>query len=512
MKALVIDALGAGKGNRLLTRDVIGCGPRWVCGVLERGEIDVRIMLCEEFLRSRPPSAPDLLLVSGMTMDIPAIRKVSRRCRKLGWESLRIAGGPACGAPGSVLKAGYDLAVVGEGERALEALLAGEEMHSIPGTAHVSGSGLVVNQPLPPMDQDSYNRYMPSTDRITDYGTYFASRVYVEVVRGCSNFGRTRIELSDGRRCTECPQGCYTEGCREGIPPGCGFCAVPGTFGTPRSREPALLVEEISRLVEIGVKRIVLSAPDFLDYFRGTSLTDPRTPRPNHRRIDEMLENVASVAAGRAYVTIENIKPSLFDEESARIISRHLPGSEVHIGCETGDPAHSRALGRPSSPPESLDAVRMAKRYGLRPYVYFIHGLPGQTPAIADRSARLIREMGPDVEKITVYRFKPLPGSAFAGEPQGPPSRRDPASHAISEAAREVNLNKKDAYIGKRIPGIVAERNFQRGGQVIVFPLEGGPIVTVPGSNRLIGKRVKVAPTRAISERLLAGKVVEVLG
>ena len=191
-------------------------------------------MLCEEFLKSRPPSAPDLLLVSGMTMDIPAIRKVSRRCRKLRWESLRIAGGPACGAPGSVLKAGYDLAVVGEGERALERLLAGEEMHSIPGTAHVSGSGLAVNPPLPPMDQDSYNRYMPSTDRITDYATYFASRVYVEVVRGCSNFGRTRMELSDGRRCTECPQGCYTEYCREGIPPGCGFCAVPETDGPPR--------------------------------------------------------------------------------------------------------------------------------------------------------------------------------------------------------------------------------------------------------------------------------------
>ncbi len=512
MKALVIDALGAGKGNRLLTRDVIGCGPRWICGILEREGIEVRIMLCEEFLRSRPASEPELLLVSGMTMDLPAVRKVSRRCRKLGWRPLRVAGGPLCGSPEAVLRAGYDLAVIGEGERALESLLAGEKVDGIPGTAHTSGSDLEVNPPFPPLDQDAYNRYFPSTERITDYGTYFASRVYVEIVRGCSNFGRTKMELSDGRRCTECSQGCYTAKCIAGIPPGCGFCAVPGTFGPPKSRQPDLVSEEISRLVDLGVKRIVLSAPDFLDYFRGPSLMNPRKPRPNYRRIDEILRKVASATEGRAFVTIENVKPSLFDAESARMISRHLPGSEVHIGCETGDPEHSTALGRPSTPAEALDAVRIARRYGLRPYVYFIHGLPGQTPAIAERTSQLIRKMGPDVEKITVYRFKPLPASAFAGESQGPPSRTDPASHRISEAARQVNLSKKRAYIGRRMPGIVAERNFQKGGQVIVYPVQGGPIVTVPGSTSLIGKRVEVAPTRTISERLLAGRVVKLVG
>jgi tRNA A37 methylthiotransferase MiaB len=153
--------------------------------------------------------------------------------------------------------------------------------------------------------------------------------------------------------------------------------------------------------------------------------------------------------------------------------------------------------------------VRTARRHGLKPYVYFIHGLPGQTPESSRRTARLIHEMGPEVEKITVYRFKPLPGSAFEDEPPGTPSWMDQSSRTISEAAREVNLGKKNAFVGRVIKVIAAEGNFQRKGEVICFPLRSGPIVTVPGPRRLIGKELRVRITRAISERLLSGELLE---
>ncbi len=509
MRALMIDALGSGKGKRTLTRDVIGCGPRWICGILEARGIECEIQLCEDFLAGKARIDVDLLLVSCMTMDIKALRKLGRKSLRRSPEATTIVGGPVASSPYRALEiSGFDMAVVGEGEVALESILDGDEIGDIPGVFTRSGTAY---PELPPrLDESAYNQYLPSTRRILDYPTYFASRVYVEVVRGCSNFNRTTMPLSNGRRCTHCTEGCRLPICPEGIPPGCGFCSVPAIFGPPKSRDHDLVSSEIGDLVELGVRRIVLSAPDILDYGRGRDLRDPTAPKPNYDALDRLLGGAARAAGDGASVSVENVKPSLLDDESAEIIADNLPSTSIHIGCETGDLDHSVSLGRPSAPGETMRAVRIARRHGLKPYVYFIHGLPGQSHETAWRTAELIRRMGKDVEKITAYRFKPLPGSAFEGEPTGPPSRSDEDSGLISRAAREVNLSKKGIYVGKTLEVVVAEPNFERKGQVIGFPVDEGPIVTMSGGRRLIGNRVKVRIRRAISDRLLQGEMVGV--
>ena len=508
----MVDALGSDKGARFLTRDVIGSGPRWICGILEAKAVKCHIELCEDFLRrTRTDSDLDLLLVSAMTMDLRALRRIGRKSRKIAPKALKIVGGPVCTSPERALAASkFDVAIIGEGELALESILAGQSYRRIPGVAYRKASGIVAN-PSSPLDEINYNKYFPSINLITNYPTYFASRVYVEVVRGCSNFNRTRMELADGRICTRCVEGCGLPECPEGIPPGCGFCSVPSVFGPPKSRKIELVVREIRGLVEVGVRRIVLSAPDILDYYRGLDLRDPKKPRPNYEKLDELLKASVAAADDRAYLSIENVKPSLFDEEAARMIATNLPSCEVHIGCETGDEDHSQALGRPSSPSDAWKAVRIARDHGLKPYVYFIHGLPGQTMGSANKTSRLIRRMGPYVEKITVYRFKPLPGSAFEDEPAGPPRWKDEASNLISNAAKKINLEKKDSYLGRTLEVLAAERNFKRKGEIIGFPTRGGPIVSLSGSKELIGKKLKVKISQVISERLLSGELVEVL-
>ncbi len=508
----MVDALGSAKGTRMLARDVIGCGPRWICGVLERADVECRIQLCEEFLKGRTAGrAPDFLLASAMSMDLPALRRIGRKAARIAPDSLKIVGGPVCGSPRRALEAsGFDLAVSGEGEEALQSILAGKEPGNVPGLSYWLDGRILTNPPAPRLGEDKYNRLFPSTRRIVDYPTHFASRVYVEVVRGCSNFNRTRIRLSDGRGCTECGKDCH-RACPQDIPPGCGFCSVPSTFGPPKSRRIDLVAREVEELVALGVQRIVLSAPDLLDYFRGNDLRDPRAPRPNYAKIDDLLAASNAAAGGRAHISIENVKPSLFDDEAARVIAKNLPGSEVHIGCETGDASHSNALGRPSTPSDSLEAVRTAKKHGLRPYVYFIHGLPGQTVESARRTCQLMYRMEPYVEKITVYRFKPLPRSAFEGEPPGPPRWKDESSKIIAQAAREINLRKKEEYAGRMLDVIGAEPNMKRKGEVLCYPVAGGPIVTVRGPRSLIGQRLKVRVVRSASERLLTGEVLSVI-
>ena len=63
----------------------------------------------------------------------------------------------------------------------------------------------IITQSRPHIPKDLLSKkYVPSTVRIVDYPAYQASKVYVEVIRGCSNYQRTKIPLPDGRECTDC--------------------------------------------------------------------------------------------------------------------------------------------------------------------------------------------------------------------------------------------------------------------------------------------------------------------
>ncbi|MDK2384085.1 MAG: radical SAM protein, partial [Candidatus Korarchaeota archaeon] len=310
----------------------------------------------------------------------------------------------------------------------------------------------------PPTPREILNRYRASGRHLEGYGEPWALRFYVEVVRGCSNFYRTLLRLPDGRKCVLCdlcrsgPLGARVS-CPIGIPAGCGYCGVPEIYGPPRSRDPRVVASEIRELVDHGATRIVLSAPDILDYGRDLlvdplPLTDPRSPPPNLEALEELFETILAVVPeardGDVVVFIENIKPNLVDERVAELLGRYFKGTPVHIGVETGDPEHARALGRPASPEEALRAARLLRRHGMRPYVYFIHGLPGQTLTTARRTVSLMKKLGrAGVEKVTVERFTPLPGTAFQDMPPAPPAYRDKASLMIVREASRINIEAK---------------------------------------------------------------------
>ena len=82
MRPLIVDALASGRGKRLATRDVIGAGPRAVAGVLEMAGLSPRVALAETVLEGVVDlEAYNLLLVSGMTVDLTAVRRVVSKWR-----------------------------------------------------------------------------------------------------------------------------------------------------------------------------------------------------------------------------------------------------------------------------------------------------------------------------------------------------------------------------------------------------------------------------------------------
>ena len=532
MNILLIDALGVGKGRRYATIDVISYGPRLIAGILEKSGFKFQLYPLRRVLFN--PSIMvefDVLMLSAMSVDLPAVRKISSLWRKFNSEGLSIIGGPIASDPyKALLKGGFQIAVIGEGEETIEELLGlltckgflePEDLQDIKGVAFNFSGEVKVNSLRPIMDRSKFNSYFPSIKTVKNYPNYWMRRVYVEVVRGCSNFYRTTIKLSDGRKCINCNlcrTGSLSERvkCPLSIPPGCGYCSVPSVFGPTRSRDEKKIFEEFKGLIEEGCRRFILSGSDFLDYGRDLlvepePLTDPRDPPPNIDAIESLLSGLKSIVNAmdeKIFIGVENVKPSLVNEQVAKILGRYLNGSPIHIGCETGCEIHAYTLGRSSSPKEVLRAIKLLKRYGLRPYVYFIHGLPGQSLETVRKTVKVMEaaeKLG--VEKLTVYRFQPLPMSAFGDFSNPPPSHLDPASSLIVEKAREINSRLKFKWIGRVVEAYIVKVHV-KGFSYIGYPLKHGPVIFIKGKNLLAkpsGKLHKVKIVKVISDRAVEG-------
>lgn len=522
-RILIVDALGAGKGQRQSSRDSIGCGPRTIAGIFEKHGFSTKIFRAEGIL-SNPGTIQNFshLAISAMSMDLPTAQQIVKIWRRLCPKGKIIIGGPiATDAKVLFVDLKPDVYVIGEGEQTIEDLIkkgfftAKIDLGSIRGIAYIESESIVLTDTRPILDSDRLSKFQPSTTRIIDYKTYQACKVYVETVRGCSNFNRTRIRLPDQRECSECGN-CESSDpeerldCPEDIPPGCGFCSVPAIWGPPRSRNIAAIIQEVEELLDLGVRRIVLEAPDFLDFKRSSSsLTNPCFPPANLESITELLSSLQSLRQfedGLAHLSIENIKACLFDENVAKTISELLPNCSPNIGLETGSEDHSRAIGKCGSPDDVLKAVRLAKQYGMAPFVYLIYGLPGETSETVEQSVQMMRKLDEaGAERIILYGFRPLPGSAFSDYPET--IINDPVSQKIREEAVRINLERKQKYIGRIVQGIAAEPSWVRHGYTMIYPFSEGPLMTVQGGFSS-GSMLKVQITKVLSEGLLAGDVV----
>ena len=524
MNTLIVDALASGKGERKTTKDALGAGPRAIAGILISKGINVRVVESERISKNFPFSEYDCLLLSGMSMDLPSIREIITN-----WHNGPVLiGGPVTAEPEkALLKSGADIAVIGEGEKTLEELIyAGlksgiipplEDLRKIRGIAYFHGKNVEFNALRPVLHRSEYNKYAPSTQVITYYHLYKSARVYVEVLRGCSNYHRANLE-SDCIECNRCRGGSYIEryDCPKGIPPGCGYCGVPSLYGPPKSRSIKNIIDEVINLIALGVTRIVLSAPCFLDYGRDLlvepdPLTDPRSPEPNYKELDTLLSSLTAINAianGNASVMIENIKPSLVTKRAADLLGNYLKGTPVSVGFETGCPQHSFKLGRPSSPDENILAIRRLHNAGLKPYVYFIHGLPGQDRrTVAETVNAIKKSVDEGAKRIILYRFMSLPMSTFSNRPSAPPNVKDPLSRQIFEAAKKANQSVKEELIGTKIRVVVAERYDKNSHYTISYPLLHGPVVLLDAENLSEGNVINATITKIASDRMVYGHI-----
>lgn len=526
MKITVIDVLARSTGKRYSTFDVVGAGPRHIAGIAENyGE--VRFLPYEKFENGlNEILTSDVAMISAMSTDIIALKNLILKLKRRGFRGILVAGGPISFEYLKVLsETSVDYVVIGEGEipvsKLLESLARGErDVSHVPALAYRESGGIKITSRHVYTPKEVLAKIKPWTRVDEAYEHPQIYRFYVEVLRGCSNFHRPRLKELGCISCEQCTSPILHErlSCPAGIPPGCGFCSVPYAFGYPRSRPVSSIVKEVEELIAHGARRVVLSAPDFLDYMRETLvesevLTDPCQPPPNVDAIEGLLNSLYSIEAtknGKAVIMIENIKACLVNEEVGKVLGRYLKGTTVHIGLETScDFYNETVLGKPIGFKHVLTACRILSDNGLRPYVYIMHGLPLATKKVYEETARSVKRLQETgVEKITLYKFINLPYTAFEKLPPSYAHRRYIAM--IKKLIDMFNMKKKKELVGKTIEAYL----MVSGQRIYGYPVKHGPVIFVRSTEldlrNLNGCRALVKISN-VKPRYVIGTIAEIL-
>jgi B12-binding domain/radical SAM domain protein len=288
---------------------------------------------------------------------------------------LHLVGGVhATAEPLATLRAGFDLAALGEGESTIvalvEALLDGSDPGAVRGIAHLAGGRLCSTGPAERWPLDDFPAFNARA------GKWHA----LEITRGCI----------------------YA----------CSFCQTPFMFKARfRHRTVANVREHIARMRADGTVRYArFLTPTCLSY--GSS-----DETVNLGAVEELLAAVREeLPAGRVYFGTfpSECRPEHVTPEALRVLKKYVDNRQLVIGGQSGSDRVLRRNHRGHSVEDVRRAVRVSLAAGFVPDVDFLLGLPGEAAEDRTSSIALARELVALGARIHSHSFMPLPGTPLA--------------------------------------------------------------------------------------------------
>jgi B12-binding domain/radical SAM domain protein len=343
---------------------------------------------------------------SFVSVELAEVAAEVRRLRVDRPEAVLIAGGAHASAdPEGTLALGFDLAVLGEGEQAAQALLA--ELAG--GDPRPRG----VRRSERPIELDTALHVAPSL------GLY----PFVEISRGC--------------------------------PLGCAFCVATRLFGQRmRHRSPRVAAEGVRLAVQAGYHRFRFLSPDAFSYL-GRDLAE------RHAALEELLRRCREAGASQLMLGCfpSEVRPDRVEPELLELVRAHCLNRTVVVGAQAGSDRVLGLMHRGHTRADAWRAIRLVHAAGLVPLVDVMFGFPGEAAEDRRQSLELVDDCLRETRaEVHAHVYLPLPGSAAW---PAPPENLEPWVLAHLEArTREGRLEgdwREHRALGQRLLRFRAE-------------------------------------------------------
>ena len=181
-----------------------------------------------------------------------------------------------------------------------------------------------------------------------------------------------------------------------GCPFSCRFCAVAKTVIQYRSGASAR--EELQALkAEYGIGGFAIVDDNFII---------------NRHKVLDICDSIADLELQwSALSRVNTVNAELLGE------LRRAGCIELKFGMESGSQRILDAMRKNIRPTQIADAVYAAKRAGINVKLFLIHGFPGEDVESSRETIALLRQLAPMVDRASLFRFVPLPGTYVYDHP-----------------------------------------------------------------------------------------------
>lgn len=306
----------------------------------------------------------------GFSILTPAADWCVEVAQKLPKSTIKIAGGPHASAlPEDLLRAGFDVVVLGEGEETLAEITKGEKFKNIYGIVYRINKKIFHNSPRPPLDPNKLP--LPARHLIKKGGVdkpYFSA--------GTRYFPWSPIITSRG-----CPFNCY-------------FC-TKNVFGHGfRARNPESVLAEIDFLVQKYHVREI----DFYDDCFNFDI--------------KRAEKIMDLIAERDYKLYLRFSNGIRADKITKglLLKMKRAGTDYIVyGVESGDQKILDLIPKSESLKEIRKAVRLTHEAGISVGGFFIFGLIGDTRRTMQRTIDFAKSL--PFDRVILNIATPYPGT-----------------------------------------------------------------------------------------------------
>ena len=349
-------------------------GLAYIAAVLEQNKIKVEILdanasnlSVEEVVDRVKKAAPTIVGVSILT---PAHQYCVDIVRRLPDNIITVAGGNQSTAmPEELIKQGFKVVVLGEGEYAMLEIAQGRELREIQGVVYAENGEIKITPPRPWLDVNALP--FPARHLLLGKGVNLPYKS-----ANTQHFPWTGIFTSRG-----CPYNCY-------------YC-FKKTFGhAVRQRSVENVVAEIVHLKNsYNLKEIDIYDDLFnFDLDRAEKI------------LDEIIERKLNL-----FIRCSN--GLRVDKITLRFVEKLKKAgcNYIAFGIESGDQAVLDKIPKRVTIAQIKEAVKLTKQAGITTMGFFIFGLLGDTKASMQKTLKLAKELNLDLASFTIAT--PYPGT-----------------------------------------------------------------------------------------------------
>jgi uncharacterized protein len=194
--------------------------------------------------------------------------------------------------------------------------------------------------------------------------------------------------------------------------PGCIYCGEEGSRA-PYLGDTADLREQVEGA--IGFLRQRYGARLYILYFQAFSGT-----YAEDRVLESLYDSTLALHPFREMIV--STRPDCITPSNARLLGSYATATRriwVELGLQSASDATLERINRGHTVGDFLDAYRILKAEGLKVAVHLISGLPGETAADEERTARLVSSLKPDglkIHNLHIRHDTPLYAEFLKGE------------------------------------------------------------------------------------------------